>query len=72
MARIIQRSGLCPNCQCQRLCQKVAPRHGMHATLFVATMGLSVGASTITYAGRAAQKFRCQTCGSKMKEIYTT
>jgi hypothetical protein len=42
----------------------------MHAVLFVATGGMSSLSSVVTYAGRAAQKFRCQTCGSQMTEVY--
>ena len=42
----------------------------MHAVLLCATLGMSSVTSLITYTGRAAQAFRCQTCGSKMAVVY--
>lgn len=70
MARIIQKSGDCPTCGQRRLCEKKAPRHGMHAVLFCATGGLSAATSMVTYAGRALQGWRCQNCGSQPTAVY--
>lgn len=64
MARIIQKSADCEVCDRRTLAEKKAPRHGMHAVLFLATFGMSSVTSAATYAGRAMQEWRCQSCGS--------